>query len=167
MRSQKVRRDLATKQQRQELERHIKLLVELEVMVTFHLSVIVESLLFKKSSFVYFLYKWIFFKRLPKEVEYWREKGCVVNSCFFFWLHWVFAAAHTHTLVWQVGATLHCWMWASHCSAFSCFREQGFRDSELRSWDPSACGTVPDQESNRVPCVGWWVLNHWTTREVL
>ena len=99
MRSQKVRRDLATKQQRQELERHIKLLVELEVMVTFHLSVIVESLLFKKSSFVYFLYKLIFFKRLPKEVEYWREKGCVVNSCFFFWLHWVFAAAHTLTLV--------------------------------------------------------------------
>ena len=33
-----------------------------------------------------------------------------------------------------------------------------------------SCSTVhgifPDQGSNRVPCIGRWILNHWTTREV-
>ena len=48
MRSQRVRLDLATKQQQQKLERHIKLLGELEAMITFHLSILVESLLFKE-----------------------------------------------------------------------------------------------------------------------
>ena len=47
MRVQRVRLDLATKQQ-QKLERHIKLLGELEVMMTFHLSILVESLLLKE-----------------------------------------------------------------------------------------------------------------------
>ena len=32
----------------------------------------------------------------------------------------------------------------------------------------TACGIVPDQESNHVPCADRWILNHWTrtTREV-
>ena len=23
------------------------------------------------------------------------------------------------------------------------------------------------RDQTRVPCIGWWILNHWTTREVL
>ena len=30
----------------------------------------------------------------------------------------------------------------------------------------TACGIVPDQESNHVPCADRWILTHWTTREV-
>ena len=34
------------------------------------------------------------------------------------------------------------------------------------SW-PMASGIFLDQGSNPVPCIGRWILNHWTTREVL
>ena len=38
----------------------------------------------------------------------------------YFWLHWVFVAAHGLSLV--AGATLRCGVQASHCSGFSCCR---------------------------------------------
>ena len=41
---------------------------------------------------------------------------------FFFWLCWVFVAAHGLSLVAVRGATLHCGARASHCSGFSCCR---------------------------------------------
>ena len=31
---------------------------------------------------------------------------------------------------------------------------------------PEACGIFLDQELNPIPCIGRWILNHWTTREV-
>ena len=30
-----------------------------------------------------------------------------------------------------------------------------------------ACGIFPNQGSACVPCIGRWILIHWTTREVL
>ena len=30
-----------------------------------------------------------------------------------------------------------------------------------------ACGIFPEQGSNLCPCVGGWILNHWTTQEAL
>ena len=30
-----------------------------------------------------------------------------------------------------------------------------------------ACGTFLDQGLNHVPCNSWWILKHWTTKEVL
>ena len=35
----------------------------------------------------------------------------------------------------------------------------------LRS--PAACGIFLHQGSNSFPCIGKWIFNHWTTREVL
>ena len=32
---------------------------------------------------------------------------------------------------------------------------------------PMACGIFPDQGSNSSRWIGRWILNHWTTREVL
>ena len=37
----------------------------------------------------------------------------------YFWLHWVFVAAHGLSLVATNGATLHCSVRASHCGGFS------------------------------------------------
>ena len=42
----------------------------------------------------------------------------------YFWLCWVFVAAHGLSLVARAGATLHCGARASHCSDFSCCRAQ-------------------------------------------
>ena len=41
---------------------------------------------------------------------------------FYFWLHWVFVAAHGLSLVAMRGATLCCGAGASHCYGFSCCR---------------------------------------------
>ena len=30
----------------------------------------------------------------------------------------------------------------------------------------TACGIFQMRNSICVPCVGWWILNHWTPREV-
>ena len=32
---------------------------------------------------------------------------------------------------------------------------------------PKACGILLDRDQTHVPCIGRWILNHWTTREVL
>ena len=37
---------------------------------------------------------------------------------------------------------------------------------EHRPSCPRAGGIFPDQDANPCPCVGGWILNHWTTREV-
>ena len=67
---------------------------------------------------------------------------------------------------------------ASHCGGFSCCRAQalgctgfgscGAQTVAHRSSCPEAHGIFPDQGSNPcVFCIGWQVLNHSTTREVL
>ena len=53
---------------------------------------------------------------------------------FFFWLRWVFVAAHGLSLVAARGATLSCGAQASHCGGFSCC---GARALERRL---SSCG---------------------------
>ena len=41
---------------------------------------------------------------------------------YFYWLCWVFVAAHRLSLVAARGATLRCGAWASPCCGFSCCR---------------------------------------------
>ena len=70
------------------------------------------------------------------------------------------------------GPLSSCSAWASHCSGFSCCRvwTLGRSDSVvLVHWLGCfmVCGVFPNQESNPCPCIGKWILNHWTTREVL
>ena len=64
-----------------------------------------------------------------------------------------------------------CGGWASRCSGFCCCRAQGLGTHvsvvvahRLRC--STACGTYLDQRSNRVPCTGRRILNHWAPREV-
>ena len=44
----------------------------------------------------------------------------IVLFIYYFWLCWVFVAAHGLSLVAASGATLHCGAPASHCGGFSC-----------------------------------------------
>ena len=51
------------------------------------------------------------------------------------------------------GATLHCGVWASHCSGFSYCRVQALSFSSCGAWVQllEACGIFPDQRMNLCP----------------
>ena len=92
----------------------------------------------------------------------------------------------------RVAATLCCGGRASHCGGFSCCRARALGSwasvvvarglSSCGSWALehrlSSCGagaqlphgmwdlSSPTRDQTRVPCIGRWILNHWTTREV-
>ena len=104
----------------------------------------------------------------------------------YFWLCWVFVAAHRLSLVVGVGATLRCSAWASHCGGFSCgARAPGARPSVVvvrglsscGSWAlerrlssclaaPRHVGSSRTRARTRVPCIGRQILNHCATRGV-
>ena len=80
------------------------------------------------------------------------------------------------------GAALSLRSAASSCSYFSCCgaRAVGSRASVVqhvaqRLWlmgtahgcAPHHVGSSPTRDRTRVPCIGSWILNHWTTRKVL
>ena len=63
----------------------------------------------------------------------------ILKQFFFFliWLRWVLVVA---------------------CRIFSC----GMQTLSYSMWDVSSL----TRDTTRVPCIGRWILNHWTTREV-
>ena len=81
-------------------------------------------------------------------------KLCIYFSkCF--WLHWVFVRVQ-----------------ASHRRACSGCRAPalGSRVQELRFTSlvtPQHEGSSGTRDRTHVPCMGRWILNHWTTREIL
>ena len=87
----------------------------------------------------------------------------------------------------RAGATLRCSVQASHCSGFSCCgaRALGVQASVAVARRLSSCGSQALKHRlstglvalrhvwssqtrawTRVPCIGRWILNHCTTREV-
>ena len=106
------------------------------------------------------------------------------RSLNWFRLCWVFVAALAFLWLRQVVASLRCGAWASYCGDFSCCRAQalGHVDSVAVApgllstgsivWHmglvaPRQSGLFPDQGSNQCSLHCRWILNHWTTREVL
>ena len=102
----------------------------------------------------------------------------------FFTFTFIFGCAGSSLLhmsffqLWQMGATLHFYAWASHCGGFSGCRArlQGTWASVVGTWSlqtvvhrlscSMAYRILTDQGSN--PClIGRWILNRCTTREVL
>ena len=89
----------------------------------------------------------------------------------YFWLRWVFVAAHGLSLVAVSGGYS-----SLRCMGFSLqwlllLRSTGSRGASsvvvARGLCCSvACGIFPHQGSTRVPCIGRWILNHCATREV-
>ena len=65
-----------------------------------------------------------------------------INLFIYFWLRWVFVAAHGLSLVAASRATLRCGVHASHCVGFSCCRAQalGVWASAVVARGLSSCG---------------------------
>ena len=89
------------------------------------------------------------------------------KSCSF--LHWFFKIyfifGGAASLLLHMGFLSLQWARASHCNGFSCCRE---RLQEL--WyrvSPMPVGSSQTRDQTRVPCIGRWMLNHWTPREAL
>ena len=59
------------------------------------------------------------------------------------------------------GFLLRC-VQASQCAGFSC----GLRASGVAACHLSCPMACPSRDHTRVPCIGRWIRNHWTTREV-
>ena len=58
---------------------------------------------------------------------------------------------------------------ASHCSGFSCRRAEalGKQASIAAAHELGSVGSSQTRDQARVPCIGRWILNRWTPREVL
>ena len=127
-----------------------------------------------KLHFVYFLTNY-FFQGLFKKIIYF----------IYFWLCWVFVAAHRLSLFVASRATLRCGVRA-YCGSFSCCgaRALGVRASVVVARGLSSCGTQAQylwrtglvapwhvrssrtRAQTRVPGIGRRILNHCATREV-
>ena len=108
----------------------------------------------------------------------------------YFWLRWVFVAAHGLSLVAVSGgySSLRCvgfslqwllllWSTSSRCAGFSSCGMQaqqfwlvGSRVQAQQLWRmglvaPRHVGSSRPRAQTRVPCVGRQILNHCTTRE--
>ena len=93
-------------------------------------------------------------------------------NLFNFWLCWVFVAKCGLSLVVMSGATLHCCVQTSHSGGPSCCRAQALGSWAQWLWRtgfvaPWHVGSSQTRDRTHVPCLGRWILNHWTTREVL
>ena len=93
-----------------------------------------------------------------------KECFSITNFIFplidFSWLHWVFFAAR--------GLSLWC---AGSPSAVALPWSTGQGEQAQWSWclGPGALrrvGSSRTRDQTCVPCIGRWVLNHWTTEEV-
>ena len=91
---------------------------------------------------------------------------------FVFWLRWVFVTAHwLFSGCSKQGLLLSCGAGATHCRGFSCCRSWALGCS---SSVVAAKGFVVLQhvesswtrDRTWIPCIGRWILNHWTPREV-
>ena len=85
----------------------------------------------------------------------------------------VFVAMHGLSLVVAGGATLLGSARAAHCIGFS-LQSRGSRRAGLSSWGARAWLVAPQHVRSSwtrgrtcIPCIGRWILNHWTTRDVL
>ena len=61
-------------------------------------------------------------------------------------------------------ASGHCSLVASHCRGFS--EPEGFIAVAHELSSPRHVGSSQIGDQTHVPCIGRWILNHWTTREV-
>ena len=101
-----------------------------------------------------------------------RSIRCVCEFLFFYFcLHWVSIAALGLPLVVASGGLLSRYgAWASHYGGSSCFSSMGSQAQAQQLWGtglvaPQHMESSRTGDRTRVPCIGSWILNHWTTRE--
>ena len=100
---------------------------------------------------------------------FWVSFFCRGYHCFVkwvsFWLCWVFITVPGFLALWWVGGTLWFWCMGSCCGAWSSvvaaltLSSCGFGCSE-------ACGSSQTSDGTHFPCIGRWILNTGTTREI-
>ena len=74
------------------------------------------------------------------------------NVFIYFWLHWVLVVAHRILVV---------------LSVFSLVEVHGLSELWLLGLVVlSHVESSPTSDWTHIPCIGKWILNHWTTREV-
>ena len=89
-----------------------------------------------------------------------------------FGLRWVFVTARELSLVAVSGGCCLYGVWSSRCGGFSCCRAWALERVGIQ--ELQYVGSVPLQHVDSsqprdltwVPCIGRWILNHWTTRGV-
>ena len=113
-----------------------------------------------------------------KERSWERHLGQVSFFFFFFggsiflkrfiylWLHWVFIATQGLSLAAASRGNSHGSPWAPHLGVFSCFGAQAL-EFRLNSCETPPMGSSQTRNQAHLPCIARWILNHWTTREVL
>ena len=74
------------------------------------------------------------------------------DSFIYFWLHWVFGAQSLALKILTVVASLVAEHRLSSCKHIGLVAPQHVKSS-------------PTKDQTYVPCIGNWILNHWTTRE--
>ena len=89
---------------------------------------------------------------------------------FYFWLQWVLLCPGFFQL-WQAGATLYCVVRGFYCRGFPCCRARATVHGIQQSWAtglaaPWYMGSSRTRDQTYDPCIGRWILNPWTTREV-
>ena len=92
---------------------------------------------------------------------------------YLFWLRWVFVAACGPSLVAASRATLPLQRAASHCCRFSCCGASLWGMWVQRLWctglvvcEVSFLVSFQAKDQTCVPCIGRWILNHWTIGEI-
>ena len=75
-------------------------------------------------------------------LSFFKKINVFIYLFIYFWLSWVFVAAHRLSLVVVRRATIRCGAWASHCGGFSCCRARalGMRTSVVAARRLSSCG---------------------------
>ena len=91
---------------------------------------------------------------------------------YYFWLHWLglCCCSQTFSSCSEQGLLSRCCVWASRYGGFSCCGAQAIECKgpvfvEHRLNQHVASSRMRDW--TRVPCTGRWILNYWSTREVL
>ena len=111
----------------------------------------------------------------------------LIKEFIYLWLQWVFLLNAGFFQLWWVGATLHCHVKASHCSAFSCCaswmlgslgsvvaawaQELWLMSSRVLAWGDTVLVIQWHMRSSltgdrpHALCIGRQILYHWATRE--
>ena len=93
---------------------------------------------------------------------------------YFFWLRWVLVVSRglfvsARWLLSSCGLqvfSLQLWCTGSRACGLCSLRHAGSLVEACGLSFPAACGILVPRPGNKPPCIGRWILYHWTTREV-
>ena len=109
------------------------------------------------------------------QLDYFSNLLSYCISFLFFWLCWVFVAVHRLSLVVMSGgySAAVCGLFLLRSMGFKCAGFGGCSSIAWAQWSwhtiivaPRHAVSSQTRDWMLVPCIGRWILNHWTTKEV-